>query len=66
MVRDTSDIFHARDFVNKRITAVSKNDGTELLIMLKRSVVDVDKLKVYDGENPGQAWMENKLDAMQV
>ncbi|WP_096792341.1 ABC transporter substrate-binding protein [Pseudoalteromonas sp. 1_2015MBL_MicDiv] len=66
MVKDTSDIFHPRDFVNKRITAVSKNDGTELLIMLKRSGVDVDKLKLYDGENPDQAWIENKLDAMQV
>ncbi|MEL0641239.1 ABC transporter substrate-binding protein [Pseudoalteromonas aliena] len=66
MVKDTSDIFHPRDFANKRITAVSKNDGAELLIMLKRSGVDVDKLKVYNGENPGQAWIENKLDAMQV
>ncbi|MBQ4799396.1 ABC transporter substrate-binding protein [Pseudoalteromonas sp. MMG006] len=66
MVRDTSDIFHPRDFVNKRITEVSRIDGTELLVMLKRSGIDVDKLEVYGGKNPTQAWIENKLDAMQV
>ncbi|MBE0381792.1 hypothetical protein PCARR_a0019 [Pseudoalteromonas carrageenovora IAM 12662] len=66
MVKDTSDIFHPRDFVNKRITKVSRLDSTELLVMLKRSGIDVDNLAVYDGENPTQAWVENKLDATQV
>ncbi|GAA58622.1 diguanylate cyclase (GGDEF domain) with PAS/PAC sensor [Pseudoalteromonas sp. BSi20652] len=66
MVKDTSDIFHPRDFVNKRITSVSKKENTELLVMLKRSAVNVDKLKIYKGEDVSQAWIENKFDAMQV
>ncbi|WP_282130754.1 ABC transporter substrate-binding protein [Pseudoalteromonas aliena] len=66
MVKDTSDIFHPRNFANKRITGVSRKDATELMVMLKRSGVDTDRLKVYEGENPNQAWIENTLDAMQV
>ncbi|WP_166114557.1 ABC transporter substrate-binding protein [Pseudoalteromonas sp. Z9A5] len=66
MVKDTSDIFHPRDFINKRITSVSREDNTELLIMLKRSAVNIEKLKIYKGEDSSQAWIENKFDAMQV
>jgi len=67
MVKDSSDIFHPRDFTAKRITEVSKKDSTELLVMLKRSGIDIATLEVYEGDEPAlQAWQENKLDAMQV
>jgi ABC-type nitrate/sulfonate/bicarbonate transport system substrate-binding protein len=66
MVKDTSDVFHPRDFAHKRITNVSSKDSTELLVMLKRSGVDLEKLAVFDGDDSTQAWIENKLDAMAV
>tara|TARA_B110000240_G_scaffold195922_1_gene246637 strand:- start:8163 stop:9206 length:1044 start_codon:yes stop_codon:yes gene_type:complete len=66
MVKDTSDIFHPRDFVNKRISKVSHNDSNELMAMLTRSGVNTRLLSVYNGDNPSQAWIENRLDAMQV
>ncbi|WP_089346444.1 ABC transporter substrate-binding protein [Pseudoalteromonas espejiana] len=67
MVKDSSDIFHPRDFTAKRITEVSRKDGTELLIMLKRSGIDINTLEVFSSEEPAvEAWQQNKLDAMQV
>lgn len=66
MVKETSGIFHPRDFVNKRVTGISREEGSELLIMLRRSGVDTEKLDFYFGNNATQAWIDNKVDAMQV
>lgn len=66
MVKEGSDIFHARDFAGKRVSEVSKKSNSELLIMLKRSGIDIDKLAVYKGSELAKAWMENRIDAIEV
>lgn len=66
MVKDSSDIFHARDFITKRVTTSGKRENTELLIMLQRSGINTDRLAHYEGDNPTRAWIDNKVDAMQV
>mgnify|MGYP001772817616 FL=1 len=66
MVKESSDIFHARDFVNKRVSEVSKESNSELLTMLKRSGINIEKLAIYKGDKLQKAWMENKIDAIEV
>lgn len=57
MVKESSDIFHARDFINKRVSQVSKKSSSELLTMLKRSGIDTEKLAIYKGNQLQKAWM---------
>ncbi len=66
MVKDTSDIFHARDFMGKRVTEISKKEAAELLIMLQRSGINTDTLTFYQGDNATRAWIDNEIDALQV
>ena len=66
MVKRSSEIFHPRDFANKRISSISRKESAELLVMLERSGINTSKLPVYSGIGSSQDWLDGLLDAMQV
>ena len=66
MVKKSSDIFHPRDFVNKRISSISRKENAELLVMLERSGINTDSLPAYGSDNHSANWLTGVIDAMQV
>lgn len=66
MVKKSSDIFHPRDFFNKRISNISRKENAELLVMLERSGIDPLLLPAYLGNGKADQWLNGQLDAMQV
>ncbi|WP_306174068.1 ABC transporter substrate-binding protein [Pseudoalteromonas shioyasakiensis] len=66
MVKKSSEIFHPRDFFNKRISDISRKENAELLVMLERSGIDTQLLPAYLGSGKAEQWLNGELDAMQV
>lgn len=66
MVKKSSDIFHPRDFANKRISSISRKENAELLVMLERSGVHTDNLTAYGSDTSSADWLTGTIDAMQV
>lgn len=66
MVKQSSEIFHPRDFFNKRISNISRKENAELLVMLERSGIDTQLLPAYLGNGKADEWLSGELDAMQV
>lgn len=66
MVKKSSEIFHPRDFVNKRISNISRKENAELLVMLERSGIDSKQLPAYLGNGKIDEWLNGELDATQV
>ncbi|MDQ9092783.1 ABC transporter substrate-binding protein [Pseudoalteromonas haloplanktis] len=66
MVKKSSDIFHPRDFADKRISSISRKENAELLVMLERSGIQTDDLPAYAGDSSSEDWLAGAIDAMQV
>ncbi|MBB1301810.1 ABC transporter substrate-binding protein [Pseudoalteromonas sp. SR44-8] len=66
MVKKSSDIFHPRDFVNKRLSSISRKENAELLVMLERSGIQTNNLPSYESGNSSADWLAGSIDAMQV
>lgn len=66
MVKADSGINSPKDFVNKRISHISRSENAELLVMLERSGVQAKDLKLYAGLHPLRDFQRGLVDALQV
>ncbi|MBQ4813433.1 ABC transporter substrate-binding protein [Pseudoalteromonas luteoviolacea] len=66
MVRADSDIYLPKDFQNKRISHLGRSEGAELVLMLERAGIDIEKLPIYSGLEPLADFKAGKFDALQV
>lgn len=66
MVKADSGINSPKDFVNKRISHISRSENAELLVMLERAGVQAKDLKLYAGLHPLRDFQRGLVDALQV
>lgn len=66
MVKADSGINSPKDFVNKRISHISRSENAELLVMLERAGVQAKDLTLYAGLHPMRDFQRGLVDALQV
>ncbi|WP_462150703.1 ABC transporter substrate-binding protein [Pseudoalteromonas xiamenensis] len=66
MVKAQSGINGPKDFVNKRVSHISRSENAELLVMLERAGVEAKDLALYAGLHPIRDFQRGIVDALQV